>query len=195
MKSKPYWLSCVLNVVFLANCLMAQPADRKIARVFILAGQSNMQGHGVVDLDDEKNYNGGKGTLVQVMEAAKNPKLYEHLRNEDGTWSVRDDVFVRYQTPGGELKTGGLTIGFSAYQGEPHHIGPELQFGHVVGDAFEEPVLLIKTAWGGKSLYEDFRPPSSGETSGHTSSKCWKKSVPQWKTSRPSFPLSKTISW
>jgi alpha-galactosidase len=31
-------------------------------------------------------------------------------------------------------------------------IGPELGFGWVVGDAFEEPVLLISLAWGGKSL-------------------------------------------
>src|SRR5690606_13480155 len=40
--------------------------------------------------------------------------------------------------------------------------GPELGFGHVVGDAFDQPVLLIKLAWGGKSLAADFRPPSSG---------------------------------
>ena len=31
-----------------------------------------------------------------------------------------------------------------------HKIGPELGFGWVVGDAFEEPVLLIKLAWGEK---------------------------------------------
>jgi hypothetical protein len=41
-------------------------------------------------------------------------------------------------------------------------IGPELGFGFVIGDAFEEPVLLIKLAWGGKSLAKDFRPPSAG---------------------------------
>jgi hypothetical protein len=28
--------------------------------------------------------------------------------------------------------------------------------------ALSEPVLIIKTAWGGKSLYYDFRPPSAG---------------------------------
>jgi hypothetical protein len=32
----------------------------------------------------------------------------------------------------------------------------------VLGDHFENQVLLIKTAWGGKSLYKDFRSPSSG---------------------------------
>ncbi|NQT41229.1 MAG: sialate O-acetylesterase, partial [Planctomycetes bacterium] len=30
------------------------------------------------------------------------------------------------------------------------------------GDHYKEQVLLIKTAWGGKSIYKDFRPPSSG---------------------------------
>jgi hypothetical protein len=35
-----------------------------------------------------------------------------------------------------------------------------------VGEAFEEPVLLIKLAWGGKSLAKDFRPPSSGGETG-----------------------------
>jgi hypothetical protein len=133
---------------------------RKIARVFILAGQSNMQGQGVVDLNHPEYYNGGKGTLNQVMQEPANRKLMAHLKNADGSWTVRDDVWVWHQTKT-ELKTGGLTIGFTGYGGN-HHIGPELQFGHVVGDALDEPVLLIKTAWGGKSLVADFRPPSSG---------------------------------
>jgi hypothetical protein len=38
-----------------------------------------------------------------------------------------------------------------------------LQFGHVIGDYYDEPVLIIKTAWGGKSLAIDFRSPSSGD--------------------------------
>jgi alpha-galactosidase len=42
-------------------------------------------------------------------------------------------------------------------------IGPELGIGWVTGDAFKEPVLLIKCAWGGKSLGVDFRPPSAGK--------------------------------
>ena len=51
------------------------------------------------------------------------------------------------------------------YGSNQKKIGPELGFGWVVGDAFEEPVLLIKLAWGGKSLAEDFRPPSlEGDT-------------------------------
>tara|TARA_B110000116_G_scaffold102786_1_gene89504 strand:+ start:37 stop:981 length:945 start_codon:yes stop_codon:yes gene_type:complete len=129
-------------------------------QVFILAGQSNMQGQGVVDLDHPMHYNAGKGILNQVMLNPKMKDLYAHIKNEEGDFIVRDDVFVRYVTPS-EIKRGGLSVGFTGYPGN-HHIGPEFQFGHVVGKAIKQPVLLIKTAWGGKSLYKDFRPPSSG---------------------------------
>jgi alpha-galactosidase len=37
-----------------------------------------------------------------------------------------------------------------------------LEFGNAVGNHYDQQVLLIKTAWGGRSLYRDFRPPSSG---------------------------------
>jgi hypothetical protein len=70
-------------------------------------------------------------------------------------------VWVRYQREKQPLLAGPLSIGFTIY-GAKHHFGPELQFGHVVGDYVPSQVLLIKTAWGGKSLYKDFRPPSSG---------------------------------
>ena len=78
-------------------------------------------------------------------------------------WVERDDVTIWYKRRD-EVRQGKLTVGYTGYGGSSH-IGPELQFGHVVGDALEEPVLLIKTAWGGKSLHVDFRPPSAaGET-------------------------------
>ena len=138
-----------------------KPSKQKIVRVFVLAGQSNMQGQAVVDLDHLEHYNGGRGTLVRVVEESPDRFLMRHLKDEKGQWEKRDDVFAWYRTEN-ELKTGPLTIGFSGYEGK-HHFGPELQIGHVLGDAFEEPVLLIKTAWGGKSLNVDFRSPSSGE--------------------------------
>lgn len=47
-----------------------------------------------------------------------------------------------------------------------HHFGPELGIGQVLGASFDEPVLLIKTAWGAKSLAVDFRPPSAGGATG-----------------------------
>lgn len=133
-------------------------------RVFILAGQSNMEGQAVVDLAG-RDYNEGRGTLVQVMADPSKTNLYRHLKNSDGSWVVREDVLVRYQRENAPLLKGPLAFGFSIYGGT-HHFGPEFQFGHRLGDFFKEPVLLIKTAWGGKSLYRDFRPPSAGGQTG-----------------------------
>ena len=56
----------------LTQKLSAQTKKRPIARVFILAGQSNMQGHAVVDLDHPEHYNGGKGILTTVMRSPEN---------------------------------------------------------------------------------------------------------------------------
>lgn len=133
---------------------------KKPIKVFILAGQSNMEGQSVVDLTG-KDYNNGKGTLAMMLKDPAKAKLIKHLTNEQGEWITRNDVWVRYQREKQPLLKGPLGIGYSVY-GDKHHFGPELQFGHVVGDQLDEQVLLIKTAWGGKSLYKDFRPPSSG---------------------------------
>lgn len=135
------------------------PADLPL-KVFILAGQSNMEGQAVADLDG-KNYNDGKGTLKSLLADPAKAPLVKHLRDDAGKWTVRDDVWVRYQRENRPLLAGPLTMGFAVY-GDTHHFGPELQFGHIVGDHFKEPVLIIKTAWGGKSLVKHFRPPSSG---------------------------------
>lgn len=132
--------------------------------VFILAGQSNMQGQGVVAMDHEKYYNGGKGNLVWSMQHSASRDRMRHLRRDDGKWVVRDDVTISYCVKN-NVRSGPLTVGYTGYGGSTH-IGPELQFGHVVGDHFAEPVLLIKTAWGGKSLQADFRPPSAAGDTG-----------------------------
>jgi alpha-galactosidase len=56
-------------------------------------------------------------------------------------------------------QTGKLTAGFGA---SPEKIGPEFTYGLYMQKATDAPILLIKTAWGGKSLNTDFRPPSAG---------------------------------
>ena len=147
----------LIYVVLLAQVSLAAPLPLK---VFILAGQSNMEGQAVVDLEGN-DYNGGQGTLTKLMEDPVKASLFAHLKGADGKWVVRGDVSVRYQREDHPLLTGPLTFGFSVY-GDVHHFGPEPQFGHVLGDHFENKVLLIKTAWGGKSLFKDFRPPSAG---------------------------------
>ncbi len=145
---------CSISIVTFAAAA-AQPV-----KVFILAGQSNMEGQAVVDLTGD-DYNQGRGTLASLMADPAKAAQFKHLKTADGKWTVRDDVWVTYQRENEPLLKGPLGLGFAVYGGV-HHFGPELQFGHVVGDHLENPVLLIKTAWGGKSLFEDFRPPSSG---------------------------------
>ena len=90
-----------------------------------------MEGQGVVDLDHPQYYNGGKGTLERVMRDPAKAERFAHLKDASGDWVVRDDVWVQFKTGQG-LKKGPLTIGFTGYPGR-HHIGPELQFGHVIG--------------------------------------------------------------
>lgn len=140
----------VIAIASVALSLSAVPLQAAPpVKVFILAGQSNMEGAGRVEGDPKRN--GGKGSLSYL---AANSEKFKHLKDKDGKWIARDDVSIWYLGRKGKLAPGFGAKGSS--------IGPELGFGHVVGEAFEEPVLLIKTAWGGKSLQKDFRPPSSG---------------------------------
>lgn len=120
----------------------ADDAPAKPVKVFILAGQSNMQGKAKISL------------LKQQIKDPKNKDLFGHLQ-KDGAWVKRKDVFISYFERKGPLSVG--------YGSDKNRYGPELEFGHVLGNHCQEPVLIIKTSWGGKSLAEDFRPPSLGE--------------------------------
>lgn len=57
-------MKCIVAVSLMANAVMAQQAGvekpKGPIKVFILAGQSNMEGQGVVSMDGERDYNGGK---------------------------------------------------------------------------------------------------------------------------------------
>src|SRR5689334_3154951 len=125
----------ITAALFLSAPLLADDGPKRPLQVFILAGQSNMEGQAVLDLSG-KNYNDGKGTLARLMEdPALSPK-FKHLRAADGKWTVRDDVWVRYQRENRPLLAGPLGPGFSVY-GDAHHFGPEWQFGQVLGDALD----------------------------------------------------------
>ena len=127
-------------------------AGKSPVKVFILAGQSNMEGQGVIAAG--LNRNEGKGSLEYLVKNPATAPRFKHLVDKSGQWVVRDEVWIWYLD-----RKGGLTVGYGPRDDK---IGPELQFGHIMGDAFANQVLLIKLAWGGKSLAKDFRPPSSG---------------------------------
>lgn len=55
----------------------------------------------------------------------------------------RDDVSIGFLGREGKLASG--------YGTKNSSIGPGLGFGNIIRDAFDEPVLIITTAWGGNA--------------------------------------------
>jgi hypothetical protein len=168
MKNKPSISALIhLTIALTAASSMAASAPPKWdndptgVQVFILAGQSNMVGHGKAE-EGHADVKGAIGGLrYQVV---NDPANYGKLVDKDGKWIVRDDVKVWWRdsdvsAPRKVIK-GDLKIGYSQNR-NPGWIGPEYGFGWAVGDHFKQPVLIIKIAWGGKSLNADFRPPSA----------------------------------
>jgi hypothetical protein len=129
-----------LILVVTLLCSVSLIAASKKVKVYILAGQSNMEGKAKVEL------------LKHQIKTPPTDKRFAHF-HKNGEFIERDDVNIKFLN-----RKGKLTVGY----GSPGKIGVELEFGHVMGNHYEEPVLLIKTAWGGKSIGRDFRPPSSG---------------------------------
>jgi len=130
-------------------------AERPL-KVFILAGQSNMEGHARIE------------TFDFIGDDPATAPLLARMRRADGTPAVCDHVWISYLTGDGRSNGEGfgrLTAGYGARRKPDEDggkIGPEFTFGLTLDDALPEPILVIKTAWGGKSLHTDFRPPSAG---------------------------------
>lgn len=141
-----------MALMFVLLALKSMVAAEKPVKVFVLAGQSNMVGTGIVKSDPARN--GGRGSLEFLANDSRTAGKFKKLMTDNGQWRIRDDVMIDFLD-----RKGPLTVGFG---GNENQIGPEFGFGQVVGDAIDEPVLIIKLAWGGKSLAKDFRPPSSG---------------------------------
>lgn len=121
-------------------------------KVYILAGQSNMQGKGGVEGD-------GANSLRSLVKAE--PKEFGFLVDDKGEWVEHKDVWAHYDlAPFQGMRHGPLKPGFGSSAGQ---IGPELGFGHVIAETTEGKVLIIKAAWGGKSIGHDFLPPSVGK--------------------------------
>lgn len=128
-----------------------EPLDpgKKPLKVFILTGQSNMQGHAQTRTIDAMQLNPKAAPLLKLM------------KNEDGTLRTCKRTWISSIGSDKEEQTGRLTVGFGAAANGPK-IGPEFTFGLQLEATHDEPILIIKTAWGGKSLNTDFRPPSAG---------------------------------
>jgi len=143
--------AAVLGVLVSSTATADEPL-----KVYILAGQSNMEGQAKVETFD---YMGLDPETVPLLEG---------MRGADGKHRVCERVWISYFTGRrsqyGEGH-GKLTTGFGARDNPAEDggkIGPEFTFGIFMEKSHDGPILIIKTAWGGKSLNTDFRPPSAG---------------------------------
>ncbi|MCE9608702.1 MAG: Ig-like domain repeat protein [Chthoniobacter sp.] len=146
-------------------------------KVFILAGQSNMVGHSWVETGRDPNnianttMVGGLGSLRHMLNA--NLNKYGYLADPahptaagNPGFITRSDVWVAYWGESNGLNRSGILDADYGDNGGVGAIGPEYGFGLVTGSQLGDQVLLVKYAFGGKSLKVDFRPPSSGGTVG-----------------------------
>ncbi|MEN9574838.1 MAG: hypothetical protein RL077_3201 [Verrucomicrobiota bacterium] len=156
---KPLTLIAILTLLAVQQPLPAAGATKSL-KVFILAGQSNMEGHAAISTFDYI----GKDPLTAP--------ILKEMRNPDGTPRVCDKVWMSYLTGPYDGSANGeglgkLTAGFGERGNQPTKIGgkigPEFTFGIYMEKQLNEPILIIKTAWGGRSLNTEFRPPSAGQ--------------------------------
>jgi alpha-galactosidase len=93
------------------------------------------------------------GTLKSVV---KYDGKFKYLVDDKGNFVPRNDVYYKGVVTATADKW--LDIGCGA---SSNSIGPELGFGHQVGNLHDEPVLILKASQGNRSLGWDFLPPGS----------------------------------
>ena len=128
-----------------------KPADMsKPVQVYIMMGQSNMT---------------GMGTKDSLEKSVKEKNKYQYLVDADGKWTVRPDVrFVRITSDPKQGVTHnewlGTTLGATTSP-PPGTIGVEYGIGHVIGNAVDAPVMLLKSCVGNRALGWHLLPPGS----------------------------------
>ena len=130
-------------------CTSALPAGKPL-KVYILAGQSNMQGSAHLK------------TFKAIGDDPETSSLLNVILDKKGDPVACYNAWISYITQLEErdtVLTGKVGVGYGF---DHERIGPEYAFSLWMDKAHDEPILIIKTAWGGKSLAVDFRPPSSG---------------------------------
>ncbi|MFT5469324.1 MAG: hypothetical protein ACI8UO_004444 [Verrucomicrobiales bacterium] len=146
----------LIAFVFAALTSLQAAESTAPLKVFILAGQSNMEGHAKIE------------TFDYIGDDPATAPLLKKMRGPDGQPHVCDGAWISYLTGRGDENGEGfgkLTSGYGSRSDPAENggkIGPEFTFGITMDEKFDQPVLIIKTAWGGKSLYYDYRPPSAG---------------------------------
>ena len=144
---KRTYLLAVLGALLSFTPLTAAPL-----KVYIMAGQSNMQGCA------------RENTLPHMQSHPDTAHMAEKMVDANGQPRPIDKVWIAALgvRKDQEEKTGQLMMGYGYDGGGGIKIGPEMGFAITMQEHLKEPILIIKTTWGGKSLFGDFRPPSAG---------------------------------
>jgi hypothetical protein len=141
-----------LSAWALASHALAGEPKKGPVKVFIMAGQSNMDGQADIRTID---------FLGEDKDPAK-AALLKTFKPDGKTLVTRDDVWVANGSIYDKLQTG--FGGRRDYTKLGRCIGPEYAFGYYMGEALDQQVLLIKYGPGGTSLLAAWRPPSAGPT-------------------------------
>jgi len=148
----------MMSVLLTLSAATWAEAPKKPLKVYILAGQSNMEGQAKVE------------TFDYIGDDPATAPLLKEMRGPDGKPRVCERVWISYLTGSPDKNAlgegiGKLTAGYGSRSNPAEDggkIGPEFTFGIYASKAYDGPILIIKTAWGGKSLNTDFRSPSAG---------------------------------
>jgi Carbohydrate esterase, sialic acid-specific acetylesterase len=162
-------LPLLIVIPLLLGVQLVQAKKHPKVLVFIIAGDGNVEGfaskqhlHQIVTGKMDLEGNEVKTDSIQI----DNRHLpYQHLWNAtNSSWVVRDDVFVAYDHyRGKELLHGPLSVG-SNFGGMPNTFGPEIHIGTVLGNLYQEPVVIVKAGWDGRNLAKDFASPSKPDS-------------------------------
>ena len=100
-----FWHSTIVAIVISMGLVTGSLADSpKPTKVFLLAGQSNMERAGFIKADSKRN--AGRGSLEFVVQDATTAPRFKHLVDKDGKWIVRDDVWISHLDHKGPLTVG-----------------------------------------------------------------------------------------
>jgi alpha-galactosidase len=140
----------IATVVLLGSLAGIDVTGADPLQVYILAGQSNMQGHvNIATFDSLKSDPKTAPLLADMRDAQGKPVTCKNVWISS-IGCAEDDTTEQ---------TGRVTAGFGA---STDKIGPEFTFGIYLEKQIKKPILIIKTSWGGRDLHTAFRPPSAG---------------------------------
>ena len=147
---------CLAISVLMLNTALA---NEKPLKIFIMAGQSNMQGKASVSTIERLKYTeDGKAMYNEMM--GDNGKPVAAKGAHAVSFTAGD---MKFGKPRALSETKGpLKPGYSQTPEPNTKFGPEYTFGLQITKHLDQPVLIIKTAWGGRDLRQQFRSPSAG---------------------------------